>query len=137
MGIQVSKENYKFETYITKGRWNSYWNQLAEVIKLSPKNVLEIGVGSGVFKTIITELGVKVTTVDIDPELNPDCVATATDLPFQDSSFDTVVCFQVLEHLPYKNALTAVREITRVSSRNVLISLPDCRANFLLYFYWL
>ena len=54
-------------------------------------------------------------------------------LPFADDSFDLVICLEVLEHLepPWR----AVEELARVSSRDILVSVPNqplfSLANFL------
>lgn len=44
-------------------------------------------------------------------------------LPFEDRSFDTVMCIEVLEHLDNLHALAA--DLFRLSRRHVLISLPN------------
>jgi len=44
-------------------------------------------------------------------------------LPFPDSSFDTVMCLDVLEHVDQPHAL--FRELFRVSRQCVLVSLPN------------
>lgn len=124
---QVDQEHYRFRSYMTKARWISLWHQLDEVQKLSPRNVLEIGPGPGLFKSVAAMIGIKIETLDIDPGLLPDFVAEATAIPFPDSSFDIVCAFQMLEHLPYEVSLEAFREMARVSRRNVLISLPDAQ----------
>ena len=124
---QVSRSHYKFEHYLGKARWNSIWHQLDEVIKLDPNTVLEIGPGPDVFKNVAKLFGIKVETLDIDPELEPDYVASVVDLPFSDGAFDMVCAFQVLEHLPYEESIEAFREIARVSDKYVIISLPDVK----------
>ena len=122
---QVSKGHYEFDSYVTKPRWNSLWHQLDEVRRLNPRRILEIGPGPGLFKAVAMLFGLHVETVDIDPELKPDHVGSATALPFPDASFDVVCAFQMLEHLPYSTSLAAFDEMSRVSRRHVLISLPD------------
>jgi len=87
--------------------------------------VLEVGLGLGLFKALAVHFGVAVETVDIDPELNPDHVASATDLPFADNSYDCVCAFQMLEHLPYSQSLQAFGEMVRVAKDHIVISLPD------------
>lgn len=122
---QVEKSHYQFHKYMNKGRWNSVWHQLDEVISLEPQSVLEVGPGPGLFKALALQFGLQVKTLDFDPELNPDYVGSATDIPFPDSSFDVVCAFQMLEHLPYDDSLRAFREMVRVSRKHVVISLPD------------
>ena len=51
-------------------------------------------------------------------------IADATDLPFPDSSFDTVVSFETLEHVPDPEA--ALREFHRVCRDNIIFSVPNC-----------
>lgn len=43
-------------------------------------------------------------------------------LPFPDSSFHLVICLEVLEHLP--DSVVGLRELARVSSEYVLLSVP-------------
>jgi len=124
---QVEKSHYDFSKYMTKMRWCSMWHQLDEIQKLNPQSILEVGPGAGLFKTLVEHLGFKIETLDLDPNLQPDHVASATDMPFHDASYDVVCAFQMLEHLPYEVALQAFAEMVRVSRRNVLISLPDSR----------
>lgn len=124
---QVDKSHYEFQRYIDKGRWNSMWHQLDEVMQLKPDSVLEIGPGPGVFKYIAGLFNVNVETLDHDPELKPDHVGSATALPFADNTYDVVCAFQMLEHLPYADALNAFKGMVRVARRNVLISLPDSK----------
>ena len=50
--------------------------------------------------------------------------ASADNLPFEDNEFDLVCAFEVLEHLPIAIYEQAIREITRVAKKHVLISVP-------------
>jgi SAM-dependent methyltransferase len=125
--LQVSKDHYDFQQYVSKERWMSYWHQLNEVIRLKPTSVLEIGAGAGIFKNIAIQFGVPVRTVDIDSDLRPDYLASVLELPFINNAFDVVACFQLLEHLPYEKSLIAIKEIARIATRYVVISLPDAK----------
>lgn len=46
------------------------------------------------------------------------------DLPYADSSFDTVVCLDTLEHLSRPHE--ALDDLLRISRHNVIVSLPNC-----------
>lgn len=127
MKKQVDKSHYKFDRYLDKRRWASVWHQLNEVLRCEPSHVLEIGPGPGVFKAMLLSLGVPTQTLDIDTELLPDCVSSIFRMPFRIGAFDVVCAFQVLEHLPYPDALKAFREMARVAERCLVISLPDAR----------
>lgn len=52
------------------------------------------------------------TTVDIDERANPDVVADAHQLPFENESFDCVVCKEVLEHVQKPDVV--ISEMKRV-----------------------
>lgn len=123
---QVDKKHYQFK-YLSKAHWNSIWHQLAEVLKVAPNTALEIGVGTGVFKQVAGIFGVTVKTLDIAEDLSPDYVGSVTNLPFADNTYEVVCAFQVLEHMPYNQALKAFSEMARVSSKHIILSLPDAK----------
>lgn len=60
-------------------------------------------------------------SVDVDPARKPDIVADAHSLPFEDETFDTIVCSEVLEHVadPYQ----VVSEIYRVLAPGGMVVL--------------
>ncbi len=120
-------ELYKFGRYYDKRRWISLWHQLDELLSHTPDSVLEIGPGCGVLKALAHCFGMDIETVDIDPEFGPDHLASAVSLPFENGSYDCVCAFQMLEHLPYEDALQAFREMLRVTRKYVLISIWDAR----------
>ena len=124
---QVKMNHYDSHRYLSKKRWNSMWHQLDEIRTLGINSLLEIGPGPGLLKVVGNALGITVTTLDLNPELHPDYLAPATSIPLPDDSFEAVCAFQVLEHMPYQESLTALGEMVRVSRRYVIISLPDAR----------
>ncbi len=110
---------------MNKQRWASMWHQVAEVLGFKPSRVLEIGPGPGLFKVAASSFGVRVETMDVDPELKPDYVGSILKMPFKDDDFDVVCAFQMLEHLPYQQSVQAFKEMARVASKGLVISLPD------------
>jgi hypothetical protein len=135
MNKQVNRSHYEFTNYLTKERWASIWHQLDLVLGLNPDRVLEIGPGPGVFKATAKSLGINVETLDIDPDLNPDHVASVFDMPFQNGAFDAVCAFQVLEHLPYEKSIKAFLEMARVAQKNIVLSLPDAKKRWPMSLY--
>jgi hypothetical protein len=127
MKKQVSREHYRFRNYMNISRWDSLWHQLDIVMALDAETILEVGPGPGIFKAIGAHMGLHVETADLDPDLEPDHVASVIDLPLADASFDVTCAFQVLEHMPFEVALLALDELARVARRHVVISLPDAR----------
>lgn len=124
---QVDRSHYFKRTYITPERFASYGYQVNEILNCQPKRVLEVGIGNGFVSHVLRSMGLNVTTLDLDPALKPDIVASVTDLPFPDNTFDIIGCFEVLEHIPYEFVPKALSEMARTTCRHVLISLPDFR----------
>jgi hypothetical protein len=106
--IQVPATHY-LDDYDNEGRWTSYWIQIRAMRDLAGTGPLaEVGIGHGVVAHYLRDiLGLPLTTVDIDPDLQPDHVATITDLPFADGAFAVTAACEVLEHLPYDDAAAA------------------------------
>ena len=135
MEKQVKKSRYKFDEYIDKRRWASMWHQIDEVVRLHPKSVLEIGPGPGVFKALANVFGINVKTLDLAEDLNPDYVASATNIPLGNNEFDICCAFQMLEHLPFEVSTSAFCEMARVSKNYIIISLPDAKKIWPYSFY--
>ena len=68
--------------------------------------------------------------MDLQSELKPDIVASVTDLPLADNSVDVSLCCQVLEHLPFDLFAVAMKELARVATLGVVLSLPDARPHY-------
>lgn len=123
--IQVDASHYFDLSYDKKGRFNSYWHQIDEILRTQTTNVLEIGKGNGFISNYVGQMGVSVTTLDIDSELHPDALGSVLQVPFKDGAFDLVVCYEVLEHLPFQHFTEGLAELRRVSKKKVVISVPD------------
>jgi SAM-dependent methyltransferase len=120
---------YDSLTYESKKNFISYYNQYRLIIKQKPKSILELGVGTKLLSAYLKERNFKVTTCDFDTHLKPDVVADVRDLPFTNNSFDVVVSFEVLEHLPFKYFKKCLLELKRCSKSKIIISLPYASFN--------
>lgn len=124
MPVQVPKKHYFNPKYDSRERWISYWYQINEVVKTNPSTVLEIGIGNRTVSDYLAKIGIKVTTCDFDKSLKPDIAADVTKLPSKNANFDTVLCAEVLEHLPFAKFPTAAKEIFRVTKKYAIITIP-------------
>lgn len=129
---QIHDSMYYKLSYLAPTRFASYAYQLAEVMALKPRIILEIGIGNGIVSYLLRKAGVKVITMDIDPLLQPDIVGSVTDIPTNTQKFDVVACFEVLEHIPLDKVKAALLEIHRVSRKYFVISLPERKRFFKL-----
>ena len=121
---------YGDRTYLAGGRAVSFGHQIHAILSLDPDSVLEVGVGAGVVAASLRRVGLPVTTLDIDPALDPDILASVTGIPADAGSWSVASCCQVLEHLPFDRFGDALRELHRVTSRGLVLSLPVVTREF-------
>jgi SAM-dependent methyltransferase len=133
MKPQVEPDHYFHLSYDTKERFCCYWHQIAEVVSLKPAKVLEIGIGNGFLADYLKKLNYKVVTMDIDRRLQPDLAGSILNIPIRENSYELVVACEILEHLPFEDFLPGLQEIFRVSSRHVILSLPDANRYLPIY----
>lgn len=136
MKPQVEPNHYFNKSYDTKERFIGYWHQVNGIVRLEPDSVLEIGIGSGFVSKYLKERDINITTLDFDPNLNPDRVGSVLDIPFEDNFFKVVACYEVLEHLPFENFNKALAEIFRVSKSYAILSLPDVNRVYRVYVHF-
>ncbi len=120
---QVSKNHY-FRGYDSWRRFIDYWFQIESVFETKARKVLEVGVGNKTVSDYLEKTGLQVTTCDFAADLKPDVLADVRDLPFEDNAFDTVLCCEVLEHIPFDDFAKALSQLNRVSRKWIIISLP-------------
>lgn len=109
---------------------------------LKGKDILDIGPSFGWFEKMALEAKCK-SVAGIEPRRQDFCLAekevpgavfkegSALNIPFVGNSFDLVVMFDVIEHIPKNTERQAIQEIKRVlrPGGKVVISTP--------FFYWL
>jgi SAM-dependent methyltransferase len=106
-------------------------NSLVDVSDIKNKKVLDIGCGFGWFelsalkKGVWEIAGIEISALDLKParENIKDKRAVfkiggALRLPFKDNYFDTVVAWEVIEHIPKNTENTMFREVKRVLKKN-------------------
>lgn len=99
------------------------------------KNILDVGSGGSpaILKKIYKE---KYTSLDIaETRYEPDIFADFENekLPVKDNSYNVVLCMDCLEHI--ENIHGLFDELLRVSSKYVIISLPNNWPNFIRSFF--
>lgn len=126
MEKQVEKEHYNFLSYLSKARWNSYYHQIEEVLKNNSQNVLIVGKGDGIVPNILKEQIEEVKVFDIAKDLEPDYLGDILEMSnIINKKFDSILCCQVLEHLPFNKFEQSISELEKVTAKQVIISLPQ------------
>lgn len=119
-----SSRRYYNRKYNSIERFLLYFYQIDLITNLNPASILEIGVGNKTLSNYLKQHGFHVTTCDYIAELAPDYVGDIRHLPFENSSYDMIVSFDVLHQLPSEEVEIAIKELYRVSKRFVVISIP-------------
>lgn len=94
--------------------------------------ILDIGCATGDYIRNLGAQGFQCVGVDINPEYVKKARDAGFDvramdakcLQFSDDSFDTVLLFEVLEHVDRPEEV--LKEAKRVSRKNILITVPNC-----------
>ena len=138
MSAAVDTTNYeKFQTGnpVVRRLIDRFYGKVESVVSpLAPSSVLDAGCGEG---ETLERLGGLLTGTVTGVDLNPDSVEFAakrvpsgdflvgdlTALPFEDDSFDLVLCLEVLEHIP--DPAPALAELSRVSRGDIVLSVPS------------
>lgn len=137
-------KNYKEvkERYNMRGV-NKY--RLQALKKYGGDSILDVGCGAGAYvfslKNDKNIHGVDFQEFDSwieEPELFK--ISPVDSLPYEDEQFDTISCFETLEHL--EKPADAIRELHRVVKNNIIITVPNCEVpdvfskSNLIYSHW-
>jgi len=118
--------------------WRHYWFQqkIMERLVSSGDNVLEIGVGTGFTTNYLKSKGVKVTTLDIDVEKNPDIHNNVVTYDFE-QAFDHILAFEVFEHIPFEEVEKIMIKLASSCKKYLFISVPRNEQVWLRLEIWL
>lgn len=117
--------NSLYKIYKTKTRPEK------DFVRLKPhiagKRVLDYGSGGGYLAKTMAENGYEVSTTDVLDYRVPEAkhlpfraMASPTDIPYPDDSFDTTIIKAVLHHIDPVNLPVVLRELQRVSKRVII-----------------
>jgi ubiquinone/menaquinone biosynthesis C-methylase UbiE len=127
-------DKYGTRNPIARAMMSRFLGAVTELYASSaPGSVLEVGCGEGrLAQHLVTSaprpgrfVATDVDTSAVDRGLDPlieTRQASVYALPFDDASFDLVVCCEVLEHLDSPEA--GLDEVARVARRSVILSTP-------------
>jgi hypothetical protein len=133
---QVNEGHYEKHAF-SPLRIESITEQMRQICYCGYTHILEIGIGKGLLKYFLKPFSsISHTSIDRDARLNPDYIGSVEKMPFAPGEFEFTICCQVLEHLPFNRIDGALREIRRVTSEKVLLSLPDVRWRFGIGLCW-
>ena len=130
---------YGYGGYRYDGRWRPVAGDIIAHFGLEPgMRALDVGCGKGfLVKDLMLECpGLEAFGLDIslyalmhcDPEVIGRLhLGTADELPFPDDSFDCVLSLNTIHNLPRPRAVTAMREIERLSGGRAFVQVDSYR----------
>ena len=95
------------------------------------EKVLDLGCATGNYMTALNKRGFQCTGADVNSayveiarKKGLDVHTVSNSLPFPDKSFDSVVIFEVAEHL--QDPLAVLSEAKRVARKSIILTVPNC-----------
>lgn len=101
------------------------------------QKILEIGKGAGVVSAVLKDMGYDLKTMDINEHLHPDYVQNicALEDAFKKNQYDVILCAEVLEHIPFENFETAIKNIASMLKTDgvLVLTIPNCYLRLPVY----
>ena len=113
--------------------WLFYWHQakLIEDHVSNTSRLLEIGVGTKFLSNYLRSRGRDVLTLDIDADKQPDYVDDASSFDYGALNIDTVVAFEIFEHLPFPLFCRVIERLASCGVSKLIFSVPWCEKKLL------
>lgn len=130
------KQYYEAESFWDDGMVHDEFNQrrIKSTIQILPgeiKSLADIGCGNGVFLNALMTLRPELKLVGVDRSKaalkfvkTENFEADIDNLPFEDGKFDCATCLEVIEHIPVTVYPKALSELSRISKKYLVISVP-------------
>ena len=147
------RESNRSQQHLLKNNQREGWGRINQqrlrfITKYAGHRILDVGCARGDYVTFFNQRGHQAFGLDIYTHqdwfpVRPQLFiqGDAPRLPFPSQSFDTILAFEILEHIPKPDL--AVQEFSRVSRNNLIISVPNCAMNEdllragLVYSHWI
>ena len=115
-----------------------FYSKIIDVYFSDCNSIIDIGCGFGDFLFAAKSKGKLVVGIDLDIHtlialrtFSFDMVqCDVMHLPFRDNSFDGAFFSHVIEHIPFSNTMTALKEIKRVTKRKLIVITPTQHRGF-------
>jgi 2-polyprenyl-3-methyl-5-hydroxy-6-metoxy-1,4-benzoquinol methylase len=144
--------NSDLESLQKQGREVGTWGRIVKArlraaADFAGREILDIGCSTGAYVQRLRAMGYSAYGCDLlinsawrESSTEFFTVSDSINLPFADSSFDTCIAFEVLEHLEQVDQ--ALSEIHRVCRKNIILTVPNCSDNAVLknsgltFYHW-
>ena len=129
----IPRVNYDEKDYFIHHK-NKYLKVQEIITSLNPKKILDIGVGTGAFYSVLPEKEkYEIHGLEIVPEFIPllekkgihakICDINVSRFPYEDNSFDLILCDSILEHtLAPKHLITEMARVLQPGGAVILIT---------------
>jgi hypothetical protein len=121
----LPRDIYFSDNYFSMPQLCTFAHQIDFIHSMRPKSAIEIGLGNGFVSTYLRRAGLRITTADINPALEPDiCAPLAEVHQHIKQPADLVICCEVLEHMPLEE-LDANLDHLRGLGERLFLTLPN------------
>lgn len=120
--VNLDKKWKYYPVYITK------MQKIDRLLKdKKDAKILDVGCGEGVLVKRYKELGYNISGLDYNYTSDLVKKGDITDIPYEDNSFDMIMCLDVIEHLNILDQEKAVSELARITKPEgqAIITIPN------------